>query len=303
MTLVIIAPGRDRKPWVEAIQKLDPSIQVEVYPEISDPEKIESALVWKYTHGTLAEFKNLKWVSSMGAGVDHILSDNSISKDVVISRIVDGKLSRDIKRTAAMAVLAWEYRLAEYVAANKWERIEPRPVKTVGVLGLGEMGKAIALTLYQMGYEVKGYSRTHKDISGVTSYYGSITNGFLQDLDILINVLPLTSETENILNRSLFERIKPGAYLINLGRGLHLVEDDLISSIKNGHLSGAWLDVFRIEPLPDEHPFWKLSEITVMPHTASITDPYSASAVVVENYHRLFNDSPLLYAVRRENGY
>ncbi len=303
MSLVIIAPGRDRSVWVEAIHAIDPRIPVDIYPDVSDKKLITGALVWHYPHGSLNEFPNLKWVSSIGAGVDYILNDPDLPDNISITRIVDKNLSLDMKRTAALAVLSWENRLKEYLEENRWEKRPQRALKTIGILGLGEMGRSIGTAFYELGYLVKGFSKTKKEISGINSYHGKITEGFLMDLDVLINVLPLTDETTDILNYELFTKIKPGAYLVNLGRGLQLVEEDLIRAIDDKIIAGAWLDVFREEPLPKAHPFWSMPEITVMPHVASITNPESAAEVVVENYRRMESGTPLLYLVDRDEGY
>ena len=304
MSIAIIAPGRNRDPWIKYIQDLDPSIEVVVYPDIEKKEDVIAAVVWSYPYGALLEYPNLKWVSSIGAGVDYILNDPKLPSDLIITRIVDRNLNRDMKRTAILAVLNWENKLFEYLTHDNWKKLDRTVVSTVGVAGMGQMGQAIAEALIALGYKVKGFSRNRKQIDKVEMYSGSkISTEFLQDLDVLISVLPLTSSTRNIYDRSTFEKMKRGAYFVNLGRGAHVNDDDLIASVSEGHLAGAWLDVFRREPLPEDHPFWTIPEITILPHVASVTDPATASEVVVENYHRLLEGGTLLHLVDRERGY
>jgi glyoxylate/hydroxypyruvate reductase A len=151
---------------------------------------------------------------------------------------------------------------------------------------------------------VIGWSRTAKKIKGVQYFYGQNQfNEFLAQSQVLINLLPLTPETQNILNRETFYRLPKGAYIINVARGGHLVEEDLIAAIDDRHLSGACLDVFRIEPLSPTHPFWKHPKITVTPHIASVTNPKSVATQIVDNYQRMKSGEPLLNQVDLEKGY
>ncbi|MDH5379915.1 MAG: glyoxylate/hydroxypyruvate reductase A [Cyclobacteriaceae bacterium] len=306
MSLAIVSSGKNIKYWVEAINRQDPSIEVQAYPHISQPENVIGALLWKHPHGSLDNLSNLKWITSLGAGVDHVLTDPNLP-DVSITRIVDNNLAMDISRTAVMGVIGFEKQMPMYIRQKRigiWKQHVPQRLKKVGILGLGEMGSRIARDLFMFGYEVYGFSRNQKNVENVTTFWGNkVPTEFLKDIDVLINVLPLTPETENILNHDIFRRMKKGSFLMNLGRGSHLVDNDLLESLEEEHLGGAFLDVFRIEPLPEEHPFWQEEKIVVTPHVASITDPESAVKLVLENYRRVVNGQPLLHVIEKNRGY
>ena len=174
----------------------------------------------------------------------------------------------------------------------------------IAIMGYGEIGQFVARKLTDFGFRVCGWNRSRKHDGHIQVYSGRDELGeFLGKANVLVCLLPLTDETENILNAQNLSQLPPGAYLINAGRGDHLVESDLLTVLDSGQLSGALLDVFREEPLPDQHPFWFHEKITVTPHIASITNPASASVQVVENYRRVLNDEPLLHLVDLDSGY
>lgn len=174
----------------------------------------------------------------------------------------------------------------------------------VGILGLGHLGRTTAKTLVKNGFNVHGFSKTPKDIENIESFAGDDEmEAFLEKSEILVNLLPLTPETEKILNKELFQKLPEGAYVINVARGEHLVEHDLIEMLDVGHLSGAALDVFWQEPLPEDHPFWEHSKILITPHIASVTHPRYVVPQIVENYERMMEEDPLKNVVEREKGY
>jgi glyoxylate/hydroxypyruvate reductase A len=174
----------------------------------------------------------------------------------------------------------------------------------IGILGLGEIGAPIAHLFAQLGFGVAGWSRTEKKIAGVESFCGEAgLPGLLARTDILVCLLPLTPETENILDKTAFAALPKGAYLINPARGLHVVEEDLLAAIEAGHLSGAALDVFHTEPLPKDHPFWAHPKIRITPHIAGITNPATAVAQVAENIRRVRAGREPLNLVDRTRGY
>ena len=175
---------------------------------------------------------------------------------------------------------------------------------TVGVMGLGKIGSAVAIRLHQLGFQVLGWSRRTKSIAGVQVFIGQQQRtDFLAASKILVCLLPLTAETENILNSETLAQLPQGAYVINVARGNHVVEEDLLSLLNNKHLAGACLDVFRQEPLPQGHPFWSHPQITVTPHIASLTNPVSVALQIVDNYRRLYAGQPLLNQVDIQQGY
>ena len=175
---------------------------------------------------------------------------------------------------------------------------------TVGIMGLGQLGAYTAERLAQIGFNVVGWSRSQKQLAGVETYAGNAQlPEFLRRANILVCLLPLTEQTRDILNRDFFEQLPRQAYLINVARGEHLVEADLLTAIDTGQIRGACLDVFRQEPLPPDHPFWRHPQIRVTPHCSSITNPASVAPQIVENYRRSQAGQPLLNQVSRSRGY
>ena len=173
----------------------------------------------------------------------------------------------------------------------------------MGILGLGVLGSHLAHQLVQSGFEVYGYSRSAKSIEGVKSYAEGEMNEFLAQPEVLVNLLPLNEHTADILNYELFSHMQKGGYLINVGRGGHLAEEDLLKALDEGLLSGATLDVFKQEPLPEDHAFWRREDIVVTPHVASVTTPSSAIKPVLENCQRFLNGQPLKYLADLERQY
>ncbi|WP_286756769.1 glyoxylate/hydroxypyruvate reductase A [Roseivirga sp. UBA838] len=296
----------DPKPWVEGLSQSTYINQVHLWPTEADLSQVSGLFVWKpLDEGVVQKLPNLKWVSSLGAGVDHLVNDQQIPSDIPVTRIVDPFLTRDMTNYCIMGVLMHQRSMqAHWQNQQKaiWNRLSYSSLK-VGVLGLGELGGHCASTLAQLGFEVLGYSRTPKQLPGVQCFNGSELKQFLAPLDVLINLLPVTPHTVDILNLDLFEQLKEGAFLINVARGNHLVENDLLLALDSGRLSGALLDVFREEPLPSGHPFWKHPKIRITPHVASVTTPQSAMQLVLENTKRLIEGRDLLHKVNREAGY
>jgi glyoxylate/hydroxypyruvate reductase A len=309
MSIVIVGSNRDRSDWVAAMHSIDPALKVEVWPEISDPEKVEFAVCWKQPPHVLSQFPNLKCISSIGAGVEHLLNDTTIPVGVPLVRLVDDDLKQSMAEYVVLGVLEHFRKLEGYRKLQgqaRWEEIQIPHISQlgIGIMGFGEIGQFVAKKLSDFGFRVCGWNRSRRHDGEMRVYSGRDELGeFLGSANVLVCLLPLTAETESILNEQNLGQLPPGAYLINAGRGGHLVESDLLSALDSGHLSGALLDVFREEPLPGGHPFWNHDKITVTPHIASITNPVSASAEVVENYRRVLNNEPLLNLVDIDSGY
>ncbi len=309
MSIAIIDPGKDVSDWVAALHAHDSALKVEVWPEIAEPEKVEFALCWNHPEGVLPQFPNLKCISSLGAGINHLLNDPSRPPQVPLVRLVDNALKQSMAEYVMAGVLEHFRRFKDYrqlQSRTQWKELPIPDISTlgVGIMGCGEIGRYVAQKLFNFGFSVCGWSRTRKGREKFPVYVG---NGeletFLSRTDFLVCLLPLTPETENILNRMRFDQLPAGAYLINVGRGSHLVEADLLSALDCGQLSGALLDVFRQEPLPEQHPFWGHSKIAMTPHIASVTNPDSAAEQIVANYHRALSGEPLLNLVDVECGY
>lgn len=306
MSFLIISPNRDPEEWIKALKEYDPKLEVENYPNVKDPEAVEFVLSWKHPHGVFKQYPNLKVISSMGAGIDHIISDDTIPKHVKITRVVDEQLTEDMSVFVLSLVLEKIRNLSFHHCTDKWEQKKyERPEEVqIGIMGLGVLGVAAAQKLVRNGFLVSGWSKSPKTILGVTTFHGpDQLEDFLKHTNILVCLLPLTSETENILNKDLFGKLPENAYLINVARGKHLVENDLLEAIDHGRLSGASLDVFREEPLPKDHPFWKDPDIKVTPHIASITNPATVVPQLIENYKGMKHEKPLINPVSREKEY
>ncbi len=308
MALLFYSREDDPVAWKAALEARLPDLEVRVWPDIGDPGAIDTALVWRPPPGLLAGLPNLRAVFSLGAGVDALLADPTLPA-VPLCRMVDPSLTRSMSEYALTLALFYHRRLDLYEERQRrarWEMEMPRPAAstTVGVMGLGELGADAARTLVAHGFRVRGWSRGRKAIEGVASFAGEEELGaFLEGLDIVICLLPLTAETENILDADLFARLPRGACVVNLARGAHLVERDLLDAVERGHLRGAVIDVFREEPLPADHPFWRHPRIRVTPHTASYSLPETGAEVVADNIRRLREGRPLRHVVRRERGY
>lgn len=306
MNLAIISPGKNSDSWIKVLKKYLPELEIQIYPEINSPEKVEIAMVWQHPPGILSDFPNLKMVSSMGAGVDHILSDQSIPKELPIVRIVDEKLTWSMTNYVVMGVLNFHRQIARYQKDQNlkiWDMSDSEIEVKVGVMGVGALGSDVLDKLDQLGFPVFGYGFSEKYDFKYPYFSKDKLELFLKEINVLVCLLPLTQDTEDILNANLFEKCNEGTFLINVARGKHLVDQDLIDSLDNGRLSGALLDVFREEPLPKDHPFWEHSKVQFTPHIASVTNPEAAGPQIVENINRLFSGEALKNQVNRKKGY
>jgi glyoxylate/hydroxypyruvate reductase len=311
MSLLIASTGKNLDPWIQALKETDPGLEVTTLDQVTDKSAVTFALAWNHPKGVFREFPNLKCISSMGAGVDHLLKDQTLPDQVRVVRIIDPLLSQDLFEFA-LAVVMQRNRTMDQFRVNQSNKLWKKKRYTrisdtrIGVMGTGVIGNHVASGLHGLGFQVCGWGRTAASDNNTiyTRYVGnSQLDAFLKASEILICLLPLTPETRGILNRENLSRLPQGAYLINLGRGEHVVDQDLIEWLDAGHLSGASLDVFSPEPLPEAHPFWEHPKIRITPHIASLTDPKSVAPQIVENYRRAMNGRPLLNEVDRLKGY
>ena len=297
--------------WTAELNKAAPDIAVRAWPDVGDPADISWALVWKPRHGLLASLPNLKLILSMGAGVDHVFADPTLPAGVPVTRIVDPMLTAGITEYVLLHVLRY-HRFLPTLEAQQRERqwkmrfdLHRLPAeRRIGILGLGVMGADSAAKLAALGFAVAGWSRTEKSLPGVESFHGPDGLApFLARTDILVCLLPLTPATEGILCAANFAHLPEGAFLINAGRGGHLVDADLLAALETGRIAHATLDVFHTEPLPDDHPFWAHPRITVTPHNAAISDPRSIVGQVIDNIRRFEAGRPLVNQVDTAQGY
>lgn len=307
MTILILMPERDATDFSQILAKTDPELDIRIWPDVGDTQDIDYAIVWNHPAGELRKYPNLKVIASFGAGVDHIFKDSDLPDHVTITRLVDDSLSGQMCEYIAGVILNHRLRLTEYrefQAAAIWAPKDARPGNNVCLLGLGNIGREVAAYLAGLNFTVNGWSQGPKDIENVKTFYGDQSLGeAVADADYIVCLLPLTPATENILDKSLFNKAKKGAYLINVGRGGHLNEDDLLEALYKDQLGGACLDVFRREPLPDDHPFWRHPKIYITPHSASLTNLEKAARQFHENYLNMKNNRPLLNKIDPVKGY
>ncbi|GHB12010.1 2-hydroxyacid dehydrogenase [Salinicola rhizosphaerae] len=293
MTIIVSHPSREKIDWwIEQLQALLPTWTIRPIHEPGDPAAVTYAVVWKPATGAFLPFPHLKAIVSLGAGIDHVLADAELPRQVPIIRTVGTDLTQRMREYVALHVLR-HHRDMPTIAANQREKrwaqlvVPPATDRTVGVMGLGNLGGTAAATLATLGFETLGWSRTKREIAGVTTFSGEDEfPAFIERCEILVCLLPLTEATTGILNATLFDRLPEGASLINAGRGPHLVEDDLLAALESGRLGHATLDVFDIEPLPADHPFWTHPGVTVTPHIASLIDAPTGSRIVAANIER-----------------
>jgi len=309
MALLIVVPDFEATSWVKNLGKLDPGIDIRVWPDAGNADEIEFALTWHHPPGEFKKYRNLKCIASLGAGVDHILQDPNLPEDVPVTRVVDHSMAQSMSEYVVLSVLNYCRRFDVYRGAQTqklWQPRKPLLAKNthIGIMGLGQLGADAARKLNGLGFTVCGWSRRPKDITGVLCFAGDDTLAdFLSRSHILICLLPLTQTTRGILNRDTFAKLPAGAYVINVARGQHLIENDLIDALDSGQLAGACLDVFEIEPLPEDHPFLSHPGITVTPHISSITFPAAVAPQIIENYRRTQMGKPLLNVVDVKRGY
>ncbi|MGB5429940.1 2-hydroxyacid dehydrogenase [Eudoraea sp.] len=309
MAIVIIRQDNKIDSWKKALIAKAPDISVYSYLEEHPKEEITLACVWKQPVDALKQYPNLKCVASFGAGVDFIFKDKSVPEHIPITRVVDPVLASDMSEFVLALILSYFKNLNNYKIDQSKKVWQPREYKrisdtTVGIMGMGVLGEKLAEDLVKNRFNVIGWATSPKIIPGIEVYTGdNEKNTFLSRSNILICLLPLTKETTGILNNKLFKELPKQAYVINVARGGHLVDEDLLEYINNGHLAGAGLDVFHEEPLPFEHPFWTHPKIHITPHVASVSDIESVIPQLLENYRRLTEGLPLKYTVNREKGY
>lgn len=308
MALLFFSEDDDPVAWSAALRARLPDLDVRVWPAIGPPEEIEAALVWLPPPGLLASLPRLRAIFLLGAGVDAMLRDPTLP-DLPLCRMVDPSLTATMAEYVLACVL-WYHRqfdvYARQQAERRWKLYLPGPAAAtrVGVMGLGVLGSATAAALAAHGFSVRGWSRTERALPGVACFAGEAGQGaFLAGSDILVCLLPLTPETEGILDAALLAQLPEGARLIQVGRGRQLVEADLLAALDSGRLAHATLDVVREEPLPPAHPFWNHPKVRLTPHTASYCQPATGAAMVAENILRLRDGRPLLHVVDRQRGY
>jgi glyoxylate/hydroxypyruvate reductase A len=295
--------------WRPHLAAAFPGRDVRYWPEIGDKTAIEHALVWHPEPGMLASLPNLKLIVSLGAGVDHILRDPALPRGVPILRLVDPYMTRAMSEYVVLQVLRLHRQDFDYRAqqgAAEWRERDQKNAeeRSVGILGFGTLGQDAGRKLQALGFDVAGWGRSERSVPGFTTYAGASGLGaLLAHSEILVSLLPMTPETESILDAALFARLPRGAGLVSAGRGRHLVEADLLAALASGQLSAAVLDVFRDEPLPLAHPFWRHPRIVVTPHVAAETHPPTALPIIAAAIRDFAAGLPVANLVDPAQGY
>lgn len=309
MAILYADDPADAAAWAAAIRALEPSAELRFWPDFGSADQVEFAIVGGRAPGDLRVFPNLKAIQSTWAGVNHLLGDSNLPPDRPLARMVDQGLTVSMTEYVVLHALdnvrdGPRLRAAQRTA--RWLDLDPvAPGSvTIAMLGLGTLGSDAAARLSALGFDVRGWSRSHKQVAGITTFAGrGELAQCLAGAQILICLLPLTDDTRGILCSETFEPLARGATLIHAARGAHLIEADLLSALERGRLARAVLDVFAVEPLPPEHPFWRHPGITVTPHVAAITRPGTGAADIVENYRRALAGEALINQVDRAKGY
>lgn len=306
--LVFYSEFDEPGPWAEALKVLLPDLDFRVYPDVGDPDDVGYALVWRPKPGFFATFPNIKLVVNLGAGVDSLTNRDDLP-DVPISRLSDSGMVALMRSYVLFSVIRYARDMPSFEQAklrHEWHYIHPRPLHKirVGVLGLGVLGAAAAGSLADLDFDVRGWDREKKTIAKVACFSGDHDfEEFLGDLDILVNMMPLTPQTRKFIGSELFDRLPKGAKFVNASRGEVVDEEALLAALRSGRLGGATLDVFENEPLPSDHPLWAMENVFITPHLASITVPEIAARDVAESIRRVHAGGEPLHRVDPARGY
>ena len=309
MSILLICNNKDPKPWAQAIANALPEETVEVFPHVTDANAVEMIVCWKPERGVLELFPNTKVIQSLGASVYHIFSKNEVSDMVKVTRIVDPQLANDLWEFVLALTMGYMKQIPRYVHQQKQKHWQQRSYKTmantcVGILGLGQIGQLVADRFANLGFRVNGWSRSEKSIEKINCFHGKEgLNEMLPLTDVLVSILPLTTDTTGLLNRAVLRQLPQGAYFINVGRGPQVIDEDLIDLLDKNHLSGAALDVFHQEPLSDKHPFWTHPKVLITPHVAALTNVNTALEQIIGNYKAMRAGEQLLHEVSHTQGY
>lgn len=311
---LFVTPTWDGQAWASHMRDAMPTRSIRVWPKVGRVEDVHYVAAWLPPVDVVKSLPNLKVIFSLGAGVDAILSDPSLPRDTPIVRVNDPDLTMRMSEYVVLQVLMHHRQQRRLNANQMLKNWDPFPQHAasalrVGVMGLGVLGADAARKLCLMGFPTAGWSRTRKTLEGVECFAGSgELDAFLARTDVLVSLLPATSETDGILNRALFQKLsRNGPFgapiLINAGRGRQQVAADILASLDAGELYAASLDVFRNEPLPVDSPFWSHPKVFLTPHIAADSDPATICHYVARQIERFEADGTLENLVDRDRGY
>jgi glyoxylate/hydroxypyruvate reductase A len=292
MSILLNNHGYGNNSWQSELLRQLPTEKVHNFGEEFDPNDITYALIWNHPPGDLNRYPNLRAIFLLGAGTEHLAAD-PLLPDVPVVILADPAVARDMAGHAIYWVLDRHRQYHTYRAqqnARRWERraIVPTEHFKVGVLGLGRIGATVAQRIHHCGYAVTGWDAVPTRLAGIDARYGPAQFcDFLSEPNVIINCLPLTDKTRHMLDAGAFAAMGPGAFFVNISRGAVVDDGALLDALNSGHLSGAALDAFSVEPLPDDSPFWIHPQVHITPHMAGATFAGSAVSVIVENISKL----------------
>ena len=312
MEIIFYHPTFDTQYWICELEKQLPGARVREW-KAGDNQPADYALVW-HPPVEMLQGRALKAVFALGAGVDSILSKlrdhpDMLPLSIPLFRLEDTGMGRQMQEYAVSQVLHWFRRFDDYQALKLASRWQPLPEYradefTIGIMGAGVLGAKVAESLQPWGFPLRVWSRSRKSWPQVQSFAGQAElGGFLQGTRVLINLLPNTAETVGIINQTLLAQLPDESYLLNLARGVHVVEEDLLAALNSGKLKGAMLDVFSREPLPQESPLWAHPRVAMTPHVAAVTRPMEAIAYIAGTISRLERGESVSGQVDRQRGY
>ncbi len=309
MRILLYRADGQTDPWVTDFAAALPQAEVVVWQEGARQAHCDYAVLWGPPAALLGQLAEVKAIFLAGAGVDAILKFGDALPAAPIIRLGDAGMGVQMAEYVVHAVLRYFRRFDDYEKQARrgiWAPL-PQPDKqdfTIGVLGMGMLGGPVLRALAQFGFPLRGWSRTPKQVDGVACYAGlESLDEFLAGTRVLVCMLPLTPETSTLLDRARLSQLPQGAYLVNVARGAHVAEPDLLTLIRSGHLAGATLDVFRNEPLPAPHPFWDEPRITITPHISALTVRADSVRQIAGKIDKLENGEPVADVVDRNKGY
>ena len=303
-----MADPADAQKWRDCLSTLAPELEFRQWPDIGDPAEVHYILAWEPLAKLSEQFGNLRLIYAAGAGVDQF-DLASLPAHVSLIRLVDSSMADIMAEYVLFGVLALHRNILAYQEDQRSARWQPRPIvhasqRRVGVMGVGNLGRAALDRLQPLGFQLSGWNRSLKEVPGGHCYVGpDELEAFLGQCDILVNMLPLTPETDGLLNAARLDCLPRGAGLINVGRGAHVIEKALLCALDEGRLGGAVLDVLEQEPPSQDNPLWKHPRVLLTPHIASDVQIEGGVAVIVENLRREGGGMPLLNVVDRSKGY
>jgi len=294
---------------LDALRRLAPEQTICTDDDACDAGAVEAILAFRLPPGVVERYPRLRFVAAAGAGVDEMLASTTLPEHVPVTRAHDPMQAVRMAQYVALCVLRWHRELPRFErqqARREWQRVasERESAWTVGLMGYGALGRAVAASLASFGYPLRIWTRTRHDVSGIASFAGpGELAAFASGTRVLVCLLPLTAATKRLVSRALLDALPRGAYVVNVSRGAIVDEAALIAGLDAGHIAGASLDVFQQEPLPPESPLWRDARILVTPHIAAMPDPETAARQLLDNLARARRGEPLLHTVDRSRGY